>query len=90
MALILAHGREILLRKKTGQKINTVNPLVHRIVPTIQAQVSSQDLLGKAEGGCCAGLGITVAVFKDQITEDFGAPDDDSVLAFVEKRFSCL
>lgn len=90
MTLILAHGGEILLRTKTRQKINTVNPLVHCIVPTIQTKVSSQDLLSKAERGSCAGLGIAVTIFKDQIAEGFGATHDDPVLAFVVKRFSCL
>jgi hypothetical protein len=47
MALVLAHGGEVLFGTKTREEINAVEPLLEGVIPAIQAQIAFQNLLGK-------------------------------------------
>jgi hypothetical protein len=63
LPFILSHYGNALLRTKAGEEVDSMDPLFDSIVPTIEPQRASHDLLGKAERGCGAGFRIAVSIF---------------------------
>ncbi len=69
-ALGFANRGKILLGKGAREKVDAENPLLHRVVPLVELQLSLEDLLGEAGRGLGGGLGIEV--LPKFATDEFG------------------
>lgn len=48
MTLVVAKCREALIGTKSGEEIHPVDPLLDRVIPAIEAKISSKHLVSEA------------------------------------------